>query len=166
MTRDTRTRDRERAADERTRTRTIDWEAFRDAVIPPTLRHWAIEVSVATDKYRYEPGERVGVTITFRNRLPIPIRIRTDSPNYWYWTVDGFREASQVPRAVPDRPAAFSFARREVKRFTRQWHQRLQFSENEWQPVDPGTYTLAAEITRLDAVACGLADHTVIEIVD
>lgn len=161
-----RQRDRERAADENERTRTINWTAVCHAVAPQAVRHRAIDVTVATDKRRYDPGEPVVVTVTFRNRLPIPIRVRTDSPNYWYWTVDGFREASQVPRPVPDRPAAFSFARREVKRFTRQWHQRLQLSENEWQPVGPGTYTLAAGITRSDAAARGLVDTTVIEIVD
>ena len=159
------TRPRERASDERTRTRSINWMAASHAVTPRALRHWAIDVSVSTDKRRYEPGEPVDITITVRNRLPIPIRIRTDSPNYWYWTVDGHRAASLVPRPVPDRPAAFSFARRERKRFQRRWHQRLQVSEDEWTPVDPGTYTLAARFTRSDAAARGLVDSTVIEIV-
>ncbi|RZV08543.1 hypothetical protein BDK88_2615 [Natrinema hispanicum] len=162
MTRDARLR--ERATDERTRT--IDWAALSHAVTPQALRYPAIDVGVSTDKRRYEPGDPVDITITFRNRLPIPIRIRTDSPNYWYWTVDGLRSASQVPRAVPDRPAAFSFTRRERKRFQRQWHQRMQVSEDEWQPVDPGTYTLAVSLTRSDAAARGLIDHTTIEIVD
>ncbi|MFA9415066.1 hypothetical protein [Natrinema sp. HArc-T2] len=161
MTRDA--NPRERAADERTRT--IDWAALSYAVTPRALRHRAINVDVSTDKRRYEPGEPVDITVTFHNRLPIPIRIRTDSPNYWYWTVDGHREDSQVPRTVPDRPAAFSFARRERKRFRRQWHQRIQISDDEWRPVDPGRYTIAVGLTRSDAAARGLVDTAVLEIV-
>lgn len=145
--------------------RTIDWTAFSHAFTPLALRHRGITVDVSTDKRRYEPSEGVEITVEFHNRLPFPIRIRTESPNRWYWAVDGRRNASQVPRAVPDRPAVFSFARGERKRFRREWPQRIRVADDEWVPVDPGTYTIAVGIARSDADDRGLVDRTEIEIV-
>ncbi|WP_254528405.1 hypothetical protein [Natrinema gelatinilyticum] len=146
--------------------RAIDWAAFSHAFTPTRLRHRAISVSVSTDDRRYDLGEPVELTVTFRNRLPFPIRIRTDSPNRWTWAVDGLREASQVPRTVPDRPAVFSFDRRERKRFRRRWPQRIQVADDRWTPVDTGTYMLEARISRSDATDRGLVDRTEIEIMD
>jgi hypothetical protein len=144
--------------------RTIDWTAFSHVFTPRALRHRAIDVSVSTDNRRYEHGEPVEITVEFRNRLPFPIRIRTESPKRWVWAVDGYREASQVPRTVPDRPAAFSFARRERKRFRRRWPQRIRVSDDEWKPVDAGTYAIKVRLNCADAAARGLVDRTAIEI--
>ncbi|SER67668.1 hypothetical protein [Natrinema salaciae] len=144
--------------------RTIDWAAFSHAFTPTALRYRAIDVSVSTDARRYEPGEPVDITVEFRNRLPFPIRIRTESPNRWTWAVDGRREASTVPRTVPDRPAAFSFARGERKTFRRQWSQRIQIADDEWVPVGPGTYAIEVRVSRSDAAARGLTDRTDVEI--
>lgn len=144
--------------------RTIDWAALSHAVAPTALRDRAIDVGVATEKRRYDPGEPVEIVVEFRNRLPFPIRLRTESPNRWTWAVDGLREASRVPRTVPDRPAAFSFARRERKRFRRRWPQRIRVADDEWEPVDPGTYTIGVRIACDDAADRGLVDTTEIEI--
>ncbi|MDF9745434.1 hypothetical protein [Natrinema salsiterrestre] len=146
--------------------RAIDWAAVSHAFAPRALRHRAIAVSVSTDERRYAHGEPVEITVEFRNRLPFPIRIRTDSPERWHWTVDGHRNASQVPRMVPDRPAAFSFGRNERKRFRRRWPQRIQVADDEWELVDPGSYVIDARVTRDDASDRGLAARSEIEIVD
>ncbi|WP_226040701.1 hypothetical protein [Natrinema sp. DC36] len=144
--------------------RTIDWASFSHAFTPTALRHRAIDISVSTDKRRYEPSEPVEITVEFRNRLPFPIRLRTESPKRWVWAVDSYREASQVPRTVPDRPATFSFARSERKRFRRQWSQRIRVSDDEWEPVDAGTYAIEVRINRADAATRGLVDRTEIVI--
>ncbi|WP_222919815.1 hypothetical protein [Natrinema sp. SYSU A 869] len=146
--------------------RTIDWGAFSHAFTPIAVRHWAIDVTVSTDERRYEPDEPVEIVVEFRNRLPFPVRIRTDSPNRWRWTVNGLRDASRVAQTVPDRPVAFSFARRERKRFRRQWHQRIQISDDKWDPIEPGVHTIGVGINRADAAARGLVDSTEIEIRD
>ncbi|SEW01673.1 hypothetical protein [Natrinema salifodinae] len=146
--------------------RAIDWAAFSHAFTPTALRYRAIDVSVSTDKSRYEPGEPVAITVEFRNRLPFPIRIRTDSPNRWTWAVDGLRQASRVPKAVPERPAAFDFGRSERKRFRRRWPQRIRVTDDEWVPVDPGRYTIEVGLARDDASDRGLVDSTEIEIID
>lgn len=144
--------------------RAIDWAALSHAIVPTALRHRAIAVSVSTDNRRYEPGEPVAIAVEFRNRLPVPIRLRTESPIRWTWAVDGHREASQVPTPMPDRPAPFSFARRERKRFHRRWPQRLQIADDEWAPVDAGTHEIAVRLNCADAADRGLVDRTEIVI--
>jgi len=144
----------------------IDWAALSHALTPTALRRRAIEVTVETGRDRYDPGEPVAITVAFRNRLPVPIRLRTDSPNRWTWAVDGEPNASRVPRGVPDRPAVFSFARRERKRFTRRWPQRFRVADDRWEPVEPGTYSITAEVNRADAADRGLVDRTEIRIGD
>lgn len=144
--------------------RSIDWDAFSHAFTPVAIRRRAIEVRVTTDRETYDRGDPVGIAVEFHNRLPFPIRLRTDSPRRWTWTVDGTPNASRVPDDVPDRPAAFSFGRGERKRFHREWTQRIRVARDEWEPVDPGTYTIGAMVTCDDAADRGLADRTEIEI--
>ena len=152
------------ASDDENARRAIDWDAFSHAFAPVALRTRAIDVTVTTDRDVYRPGQSVAIGIEFRNRLPFPIRLRTDSPERWTWAVDGIRAATRVPRAVPDRSAAFSFARSERKRFSREWTQRIRVSESEWEPVDPGYYAIAVRINRDDAADRGLVATTEIEI--
>ncbi|WP_408959261.1 hypothetical protein [Natrinema sp. 74] len=148
------------SGDDERGSRSIDWAALSHAVAPTALRHRAIDVTVSTDNRRYERGEPVAITVEFRNRLPVPIRLRTDSPTRWTWAVDGCREASQVPPVMPDRPTAFSFSRRERKRFHRRWSQRMQVADDEWAPVDAGTHELSVRLARDDAADRGLVDRT------
>ncbi len=151
--------------DEKSR-RTIDWGAFSHAVMPTALRTRAIAVRVTTTSETYDRGEPVGIIVAFRNRLPFPVRLRTDSPERWQWTVDGVPGASRVPATVPDRPAIFAFARGEHKRFRREWHQRIRISDREWEPVDPGSYTIGVRVNRTDADDRGLVDRTEIRITE
>ncbi|RQG99924.1 hypothetical protein [Natrarchaeobius oligotrophus] len=144
--------------------RSIDWAAFSHAFVPVGLRTRAIDVGVSTNRTVYEVGQPVRIEFEFRNRLPFPIAIPTDSPNVWTWAVDDASEADAVSRTVPDRSAAFSFARGERKRFRRTWCQRIRVDDDEWQPVGPGTYALEVRISREDAHERGLVDRTTIEI--
>ena len=152
------------AGDDRTARRSIDWAAFSHAFVPVALRGRAVEVSIATDRDVYDHGDPVAIAIEFRNRSPVPVRLRTDSPERWTWRVDGATAASRLERDVPDRPDAFSFARGERKRFGREWPQRIRVAEDEWEPVDPGTYALEARVNRADAADRGLVATTEIEI--
>ncbi|MDQ2049858.1 hypothetical protein RBH26_05115 [Natronolimnohabitans sp. A-GB9] len=151
------------ATDEGSR-HTIDWEALSHAFLPVAVRHRAIDVSITTDRDVYAPGDPVSIGIEFRNRLPFPVRLRTDSPEPWTWAVDGATAASRLERPIPDRPDTFSFARSERKRFRREWPQRIRIADDEWTPVDSGQYTLEAWINREDAADCGLVATTEIEI--
>jgi len=152
------------ASEDENSRRAIDWDAFSHAFMPVTIRNRAIEVTITTDREVYASGHPVVIGIEFHNRLPFPVRLRTDSPKRWTWAVDGVTEASQVPRELPDRAGALSFARNERKRFQREWPQRIRVGERDWESVGTGSYTLEARISRADADEHGLADRTEIEI--
>lgn len=155
-----------KADDDKNSRRTVNWDAFSHAFMPKALRNRAIDVSVTTDRDTYELGEPVRIGLEFRNRIPFPVRLRTESPNVWTWAINGIEAASQVPRAVPERPDAFSFSRSERKRFRREWPQRIQVAPSEWESVDPGTYTIEVAIACENAEKRGLTDRTDIQIRD
>lgn len=148
------------------RSRSIDWAALSHAVVPAAIRHRAIDVTVSTDRDAYRPGDPVSIDVAFRNRFPIPIRLRTDSPNVWTWAVDGTTAASRLPRSIPDRDGTIAFAPFERKRFRRRWRQRIRTGDREWTPVEPGRHSIEARIARDDAADRGLVARTEIEIRD
>ncbi|ARS88930.1 hypothetical protein [Natrarchaeobaculum aegyptiacum] len=156
-----RSRERERPD----RSRTVDFGALSHAFLPERLRTRAITVTIETDRDCYRTGESVTLTVTLENRLPIPVRLRTESPVGWHWSVDGHPEGSAVARPASDRTGVISFARGERKRFRRRWPQRVRVSDHEWDAADPGRHTLEARIDRPDADARGLVDRTTLEIV-
>lgn len=143
--------------------RAIDWQAASHALVPVRLRRRAIDVSLASDRDTYAPGETVHFEVSFRNRLPFPIVLRTDSPVRWTWRVDGLDEASHVVEYPPE-TSLFSFARGERKAFGRRWRQRFQTGPRSWEPADPGEYTLSVRINTPDAETTGLSAETTVTI--
>lgn len=144
--------------------RTVDWAALSDALLPTAVRARAIAVSVSTDRDVYRVGDPIAFEVSLENRLPLPIRLRTDSPEVWTWAVDGDLAASRIPRRIPDRPGVIDFARGERKRFRRRWSQRVRTGEREWTPVEPGTYAVDVAVNREDAAVLGLTDRTEVSI--
>jgi len=145
--------------------RTLDWDRVSHALLPVRVRDWAITVDVETSRERYAVGEPVDLRVRFRNRLPFSVRLRTETPVHWEWAVDGIVGASEVGRdGTPTDSGAFSFSRSERKAFTRTWNQSIQRTPREWEPVDPGQYTLSARVNVPDATARGLTTETTIHI--
>lgn len=142
----------------------VDWAAVSHAFMPVGLRDRAIAVHVETDRETYRPGQSVGVRVTFRNRLPVPVKLRTCSPVRWRWAIDGIPEASRIERPEPDGRGALAFRRRERKTFVRQWHQSIRDSDRGWQPVDPGDHHVSAWINVDDPTGRGLSAETMIQI--
>jgi len=135
-----------RERDATTGYRSLNWRAASHALVPMGLRRRAISVDVDTPRETYAVGEPVDLQIRFRNRLPIPITLRTKSPVRWHWAVDGHADAELESPSEPDDPSLFEFDRSETKTFTRRWPQRLKTGERRWEPVDPGEYTLSASV--------------------
>lgn len=124
----------------------VNWGNVSHALLPATLRPWAVTVSVETDREVYELDEPVRFRVTFQNRLPVPVTLVTDSPRRWEWSLDGRPEASNVTSDPPTEPTRFEFARGERKRFHRRWDQRVRESEREWRAAERGEHTLSAGI--------------------
>lgn len=143
----------------------INWAAASHALTPVRVRDWAVSVAIETDRATYAPGESVHMRFTFHNRLPIPVRLVTESPIRWRWAVDDAIGASRVaPRSPPARRTTFEFGRGERKVFRRTWDQSIRRTDREWRPVDPGTYTLAVWVGVENAKSRGVYDDTVVRI--
>ncbi|SHG72410.1 hypothetical protein [Halobaculum gomorrense] len=136
----------------------VNWTNVSHALFPSSLRARAIAVDVETDKSRYAPDEPVRFQATFRNRLPLPVSLVTETPLRWTWTVDGLPEASEVYEPPEPKRTRFDFARSERKRFHRRWPQRIREREDEWRAADPGEHTITVRIGAVDG-----ADHLVAE---
>lgn len=145
--------------------RSVDSSALSRRVVPHRLRYRAISLAVSTPRTAFSPDEPIPFTVTMRNRLPIPIVLRTRSPLLWTWSVDGQTDASRVTRYdPPDEPGQLRFDRGERKRFRKEWRQLFRVSEAEWEPADPGEHTITARVNVSDAAARGLAAETTVRI--
>lgn len=143
--------------------RTVDWSKASHALLPERVRRWAIAVDVETDRGVYASGDTVSFRVTFRNRLPFPVSLRTTSPIPWTWSVDGLDEASHVA-GLPEETGLFEFDRAERKVFTRTWPQRVRQDGRTWTPADRGDHTLGVRVVTSDAVGKGLAAETTFRI--
>lgn len=117
--------------------------------VPNWLARRAVDVSVSTDRERYERGEPVDIVIEFHNRLPLPVRVPTPGPRLWGWTVDGVLEATDERRHVARTPAVFEFRGGERKRIVRRWNGHFRRAEGAdgldvSEPMDPGEHEITA----------------------
>lgn len=128
----------------------VNWANLSHALFPASLRPHAIAVDVETDRERYASDEPVRFRATFRNRLPVPVSLVTETPVRWSWAVDGLVEASEVYEPPPATRTRFDFDRRERKRFHRSWPQRVREARDEWRAAEPGEHTLSVSIGAVD----------------
>lgn len=146
--------------------RTVDWQSFSHAFMPVALRDYAIVVDVSTGREEYRVGETVEVDVRIRNRLPVPVSIRTETRELWTWAVDGLTDASTLEEPRSEQPNVMRFGRGERKRFTRRWPQRIRVSEREWEPTGTGEYAISAGLNVADAADRGLSDETTVRVVE
>jgi hypothetical protein len=128
-----------------TATRSFDAAKASHALLPRAFRRRALVVDCTTDRAHYAPDEPIHLRLTARNRLPLPIRLRTAAPVPWTWSVDGVDRASEID-TLPDDAGSLRFARRETKTFEAVWHQRVRVASDEWVAVDAGDHTVGARL--------------------
>lgn len=144
----------------------IDSTRLSRLLVPKQLRYRAIGIDVSTPRTEFPVGEPVPFTVTMKNAMPFPVTIPTLSPLLWTWDVDGVPEASHVAlRDPPDERGSFRFDRGERKRFRKRWTGMFRVSDSEWEPVDPGEYTIGAGLNVDDSAVEGLYDETTIRLV-
>jgi hypothetical protein len=147
--------------------RSIHSAAWSRRLVPTRLRHYAVSVGIETPKTDFPPGEPVPFRVTMENAMPFPVTIETQSPLLWNWYVDGVEEAAHIPlQNPPDDPSGFTFDRGERKQFTRRWQQTFQVTDSEWEPAEPGEYTISAALNVPDANAKGLSAETTVRLLD
>lgn len=136
-----------------------------ERLVPAAVARRAIDVAVETDRAVYARGDPVEISVTFRNRLPLPVDVPTPRQRPWGWRVDGELEATDERRYVRDRPSSVSFRAGERKRATVTWNGRLERTGDRHESVVPeaGEYEIEAFVaTRGDRYRP--SDSTVIEL--
>ena len=142
----------------------IDW-SFLGRLIPNVIRPSFLSVSVSTPKDEYACGEPIRFEFSIKNNLPVSLSITTRTPVVWSWDVDGISEASHVPlRDPPEERRTVVFERGSRKEFSRRWDQMFKVSDRQWEPAEPGTYTIGAGLNVDDARSNTLYDETTVTI--
>lgn len=133
------------------------------SLVPRTLSHRAMSISVSTERDSYELGEPVEISVTLFNRLPVPVEVVTTTQQLWGWSVDGHPSAREEPLHISEKPRAFTFDARERRRFTRTWEGRIrrEGTPRRWRSVDPGTYRIEAFIELTNR---RVTDETTVEL--
>lgn len=145
--------------------RYINSAVWSDRLVPHVIRRRAVSVQVSTPDQEFEPGQEIPFVVKMRNPLPLPLTLKTRSPLVWTWSIDGLREASRVPlQNPPEEVSRFRFDRGETRTFHKSWSGMFRVSEREWEPADPGEYTLSVSINTDGAEKAGLTDETTIRI--
>ncbi|SDQ36569.1 hypothetical protein [Natronobacterium texcoconense] len=147
--------------------RSINGSAWSKRLVPHWLRRRAISLEVTTPETEFAPETPIPFTVTMKNALPIPITIRTASPVLWSWSVDGVPEASRVTtRDPPERTGELHFDRGERLQFRKTWSGLFRVSDREWEPAEPGEYTIRAAINVDGPLRNGLVDETTVRILE
>ncbi|QCJ46006.1 hypothetical protein [Haloprofundus sp. MHR1] len=120
--------------------------------VPQPLARRGLTIRLAVERTRYERGEPVDLTITIRNRLPVPVTVTTPQRRLWGWTVDGLLEGSDESRYLSDSPGSFAFRAKETKVIERTWSGRLKrvADRTTWELPDPGVHELGAFVATGD----------------
>ncbi|SFR32377.1 MULTISPECIES: hypothetical protein [Halorubrum] len=117
-------------------------------VVPRSVARRAIAVAVSTDAAEYAPDEPVEITVTIRNRLPVPIEVPTSTRRSWGWAVDGVLEATDERLYVRPEESALSLRAGETKRATATWNGRFRRTDGDGLDrsvrADPGEHTISA----------------------
>ena len=115
-------------------------------LVPAPLARRAVSVSIETDRDVYDRGDPVALTVTFTNRLPLPVSIPTPERRLWGWTVDGDLEASDERRYTRSSPSSFPFRAGEQKRVSVAWNGRFERTDGVHESVlpEPGVYEIRA----------------------
>lgn len=145
--------------------RSISGSAWSDRLLPHRVRRWAVTVDLTAPNQSIGQGEDIPFQFTLKNRLPMPVTIRTDSPRLWTWTVDGVQSASHVSlERPPAETNKLKLDRGERRRIRRNWSGMFRVSKREWEQAERGEHTLRAAINVADPEADNLTDETTVYI--
>ncbi len=145
--------------------RSISGSAWSDRLLPHRVRRWAVTVDLTAPDGPIGQGEDVPFQLTLKNRLPMPVTIRTNSPRLWAWTVDGAQSASHVSlEKPPTETNKLKLDRGERRRIRRTWSGMFRVSKREWEHAERGEHTIRAAVNVSDPEAANLTDETTVYI--
>lgn len=117
--------------------------------VPQGLARRAVTVDLSADATEFPQGTPVPFRVTFHNRLPVPVAVRTPRQRLWGWRVDGQLEGSDERRFLEDRPNRLTFRSGERKTVDVEWSGRFE-SGGTWTPAPRGSHELVAFVATAD----------------
>lgn len=145
--------------------RWINSKSWSKRLVPHSIRHRAVSVRVETPDKEFEQRGNIPFKVTMKNRLPIPITIRTESPLPWKWKVNGHEGASHVNlRNPPDKPGKLHLDRGEREVIRRNWSGMFRVSEREWEPAESGEHTIRVEVNIENPERANLVAETDVQV--
>ncbi len=143
--------------------RSISGSAWSDRLLPHRVRKWAVSVTIAAPDQEFAPGQDIPFEITFKNRLPVPVTIKTNSSQLWTWAVDGHTGASRISLDEPSlEQNKLRLDRGERRTIRRNWSGMFRVSKREWEPAESGGHTIRAAINVDSPESANLADETMV----
>lgn len=94
--------------------------------VPQWLAQRAVDVDLTVPAREFPLGDPVPFTVEIRNRLPVPVTVRTPTRRLWGWAVDGELEASDEHAYAGDTAGEFSLEGGDVLRIDREWSGRFK----------------------------------------
>lgn len=123
--------------------------------VPQWLAQRAVDVDVTVPAREFRVGDPVPFTVEIRNRLPVPVTVRTPTRRLWGWAVDGELAASDEHTYAGDTAGEFSLEGGDVLRIEREWSGRLKRTgrpgeRTEHVLPDRGVHELSAFVATSD----------------
>ncbi|MWG36966.1 hypothetical protein [Halomarina oriensis] len=117
--------------------------------VPQSVARRAVGVGLTAETTRCRQGDPVQFRVTFENRLPVPVAVRTPTARLWGWRVDGELEGSDERQYLTERPSQLQFRSGERKVVDVTWSGRFE-SDGVWTPAARGTHELVAFVATAD----------------
>lgn len=123
--------------------------------VPQWLAQRAVSVSVSVPRREFSVGEPVPFTVEIRNRLPVPVTVRTPTRRLWGWEVDGELAASDESTYAGENAGQFALEGGDALRIEREWSGRFKRTGGRGERTehvlpDRGVHELAAFVATSD----------------
>lgn len=125
-------------------------------LVPAWIARRAITITVEPEATEYTLGDEVAFQVVIRNRLPVPVTLRTPQPRLWGWAIDGETEATNERTYTSDTGGELTLEPRAVRRIDQVWHGRFERTgagpnqQSAWVLPEPGTHELSVFLATDD----------------
>ena len=123
--------------------------------VPQFVAQRVITVSVSVPDREFAVGDPVPFTVEIKNRLPVPVTVRTPTRRLWGWEVDGDLGASDEPTYAGDTPSQFALEGGDHLVIEREWSGRFKRTgrdgeRTEYVLPERGVHEIAAFVATKD----------------
>lgn len=123
--------------------------------VPQWVAQRVIDVSVSVPDREFAVGDPIPFTVEIKNRLPVPVTVRTPTRRLWGWEVDGDLGASDESRYAGDTPSQFALEGGDHLVIDREWSGRFKRTGRDGERTEyvlpkPGVHEISAFVATKD----------------